>query len=742
MSSHHSRREFLRTGTVVGGGLLLAGTLGGQVLLAQAPPAGAPPGGAPPAGGTTETLSPLVFVKIEPDGAIRIFSARPDIGQGIKTSSAMIVAEELDADWSKVTVEQSPVDAAVYGQQSVGGSRSTLVSWDPLRRCGAAARAMLVSAAAQVWKVNENECTTDKSVVTHWPSRRTLGYGELASRAAALPVPDASKLPLKNKREYKLVGTRVASVDNRKIVTGQPQYGMDVQLPDMRYVAIARAPRRGATVYGANIEEVKRMPGVSDVFVVTDAAADPNDLLPGVAVVANSTWNAFRARDALKIQWDESKAADDSWSSYEKQARELAGHDGAQVVRQTGDVGAAFKSAAKTIDAFYTYPFLSHTPLEPQNTTAWLRDGTLEMWCPVQTVDRARPTIAKVMGLPLEKVVVHLPRVGGGFGRRLVWDYMLEAAVLSKRVQGPFKLVWSREDDMRFDYYRPGGFHSMKAALDAKGRLTAWQDHFITFSSDGKSPVGVGVIEPNDFPVPVLENTRLSQSLLPLATRTGAFRAPRSNGLAFPMQSFLHEISTAAGFDHVQFLLDLFGAPRLIVPGSANSIHAGRAAGVIRLAAQKAGWGRKLAPGRGMGMAFYYSHSGHVAEVVELSVSKDKKLTVHRVVVAADIGIIVNQLGFEQQAQGAVMDGLSVTLGQRITMERGAVEQRNFGDYPMMRINAAPKVETYFVDSDIAPTGFGEPALPPVAPAICNAIFAATGERVRTLPLSLSGYHT
>jgi isoquinoline 1-oxidoreductase beta subunit len=601
---------------------------------------------------------------------------------------------------------------------------------------------MLVSAAAKSWKVNENECTTDRSVVTHWPSRRSLSYGELASAAAALPVPDAAKLALKNKRDYKLLGTRVPNVDNRRIVTGQSQYGMDVHLPNMRYVAIARAPRRGATVYGANIDEVKRMPGVSDVFIVADPAADPNDLLPGVAVVANSTWNAFRARDALKVQWDEARAAEDSWSAYEKQARELAKGTGAQTVRQSGDVAAAFNGAAKTVEGFYTYPFLSHAPLEPMNTTAWFRDGMLEMWAPVQTVDRARPTVAKLMDLPLDKVVVHLPRIGGGFGRRLTFDYMIEAAVLSKRVQGPFKLVWSREDDMRFDYYRPGAFHSMKAALDAKGRLTGWQDHFITFSSDGKSPVGVGGLDQTEFPAPVLENVHLSQSLLPLATRTGAFRAPRSNGLAFPMQSFLHELSAAAGRDHVEFLLDLFGAPRLIVPGNNNSINAGRAAAVIRLAAAKSGWGRKLPDGRGMGMAFYYSHSGHVAEVAEVSVSRDKKLTVHRVVVAADIGIIVNQLGVEQQGQGAVMDGLSVALGQRITMERGAVEQGNFGDYPLMRINAAPKVETYFVDSDIAPTGFGEPALPPVAPAICNAIFAATGVRVRTLPLSLSGYHT
>jgi isoquinoline 1-oxidoreductase beta subunit len=737
-----SRRDFVRVGGTAGGGLLLAYSIGGDWALAQTPsgaPAAAAPA-APPGAQAATTLSPAVFVHVDGSGAIRIYSARPDIGQGIKTSSGMIVAEEMDADWAKVTVEQSPVDMTVYGAQSVGGSRSTLTSWDPLRRCGAAARAMMVTAAAQTWNVPEYECTTERSVVTHWPSRRTLGYGELAARAAQVPVPDAGKLALKVKSDYKLVGTRVANVDNAKIVTGQSLFGMDVQMPGMRYAAIARAPRRNASVRGANLDEVKRLPGVFDAFVLEGKLVESGEVVAGVVVIANSTWRAFSARKSLKIDWDESKAAADSSSSYERQARELAKGTGTQVLKQSGDVAAAFTAAKKTVEGFYTYPFLNHAPMEPQNTTAWYRDGAIEMWAPVQTVDRARASMAQLLGIGIDKVTVHLPRIGGGFGRRLTWDYMSEAALIATRVPAPVKLVWSREDDMQHDYFRPGGFHALKAAVDAGGKLSAWQEHFITFSPDGRNVTASGNLDASEFPAPAVSNVHMSQSLLPLATRTGAWRAPRSNGLAFPMQGFLHEISSAAGRDHAEFLLDLFGAPRLLAPGNAGALHTGRAAGVIRLATEKAGWGGKLPREHAHGLAFYYSHSGYIAEVVELSVSREKKITVHRVTVAGDVGLIVNRSGAEQQVQGAVMDALSTTLGLRITLENGAVQQTNFGDYPLMRIASAPRVDVHFVESDMAPTGLGEPALPPLAPAVCNAIFAATGERVRTLPLSASGY--
>jgi isoquinoline 1-oxidoreductase subunit beta len=738
-----SRREFLLVGGAAGG-FMLALTADGM-LQAQVPPVGAGPGGvAGPAGPpgapvANANLAWDAFVSIAPSGAIRIYAARPDIGQGIKTSSAMIVAEEMDADWARVTVEQAPVDVNVYGSQNVGGSRSTPNSWDPLRRVGATARALLIGAAAQSWGVAASECTTDKSVVTHWPSRRTLGYGELALKAATLPLPDANLLKLKSRRDYKLLGTRVASVDNPKIVRGEPIYGMDFQLPGMVYASVQRAPVFRARVKSFNSDAIRQLPGVRDAFVLDGQVVDGGEVITGVVVVANSTWAAFSARKQLSIEWDTTGASTDSWAGSERQAQELAKSRGKQVLKSSGDVDASFAAAAKTVEGFYTYPFISHAPLEPQNTTAWFRDGALEMWAPVQTVDRARPAVAQLLGLSVDKVTVHLPRIGGGFGRRLLFDYMTEAALIAKRVSGPVKVVWTREDDLQYDYFRVAGFHALKGALDASGRLTGWQGHFITFTPNERDVANGGNLDPGEFPAPVVENVHMSQTMLPLAARTGPWRAPRSNGLAFPMQSFLHELAVAAGRDHVEFLLELFGAPRLLPPGQ-QSLNTGRAAAVLRLAAEKSGWGRKLPRGRGLGLAFYYSHLGHFAEVAEVSVSADKKLTVHKVTVVADIGLVLNPLGAEQQVQGSVMDGLSVVLGQRITFAAGVTQQQNFGDYPMMRIASAPQVAVHFMDNDYSPTGVGEPALPPVAPAICNAIFAATGARIRTLPLSLSGY--
>lgn len=726
-----SRRQFLTVSALAGGGLLL--TLGSRGS-AQAPPNGAAAGGAPRA---AQSLAPNAFIRIGPDGSIRIFSARPDVGQGIKTSSAMTIAEELDADWSRVSVEQSPVDAAVYGSQNVGGSRSTPASWDALRRCGASARALLVSAAAQGWNVPASECSTAAGVVSHLPSGRKLGYGELATRAAALPLPDAATVKLKERSEYRLIGKGVANVDNRRIVTGAPLYGMDVQLPNMRYAALLRAPALRATPASGNFDEVKRLPGVRDVFTMEGAGNGSGEAIAAVVVIADSTWAAFSARKALKVQWDRSKASTDSWSAAVTQARELAKTRGTQVLRSSGDVDAAFAAAQKTVEAFYSYPFLSHATLEPQTTTAWMHDGGIEMWAPAQTIDAARPWIAQLLGLPLEKVTVHLPRIGGGFGRRLMYDFMTEAALVARRVDAPVKLVWSREDDLQYDYYRVGGFHALKGAVDSQGKLTAWQNHFISFSADGRAPASGGNMEMSEFPAATLANAHLSQTLLPLATRTGPWRAPRSNGLSFPSQSFLHELAVAANRDHVEFLLELFAA----MPAGGQGPNPARAATVIRLAAEKSGWGKPLPRGRGRGLAFYFSHAGHFAEVAEVSVSAQRKLTVHRVTVAGDIGLVVNPLGAEQQVQGSVIDGLSAMLGQQITIEDGAVQQSNFGDYPLLRMPAAPPaIEVHFVDSEASPTGVGEPALPPLAPAVCNAIFAASGVRVRELPLSKAGY--
>jgi isoquinoline 1-oxidoreductase beta subunit len=403
-------------------------------------------------------------------------------------------------------------------------------------------------------------------------------------------------------------------------------------------------------------------------------------------------------------------------------------------------VSAAFAGAAKTIEALYTYPFISHATLEPQNTTAWVHDGGIEMWAPTQVPDSGLQWVAQMLGLPAERVTVHMPRSGGGFGRRLSWDYMTEAALIAQKVSGPVKLVWTREDDLQYDYYRVGNFHALKGALDKDGRLLAWQEHMISFSADGKRAFIGGMMIPTEFPASAAANVHLSQSLLLLATRCGPWRAPQANGIAFPLQGFLHELAVAGGRDHRELLLELFAQLPPLAAG-AQGLNRDRASAVVRLATEKAGWGRKPPQGRGLGLAFHFSHAGHFAEVVDLSVDRSKKITVHKVIVAGDIGLVVNPSGMEQQVQGSVVDGLSVALGQRITFEGGAVQQQNFGDYRMMRTSAAPKeIEVHMVDSGFSPTGAGEPALPPLAPALCNAIHAATGVRIRELPLSLAGY--
>ena len=719
------RRSFLKLTGLAGGGLALAFYLEGgtQSLAAQA----------------SGEFAPNGFIHISPDGSILIYSKNPEIGQGIKTAFPMIIAEELDADWEDVRVEQAPIDQAVYGRQAAGGSRSIPSSWDQLRQAGAVARAMLVAAAAQEWGVPASQCRTDKSTVIHSRSGRRLGYGELANKAAALPVPDPKSLTLKKRADYKLLGTRVTGVDNYKLVTGQPLFGIDQVVPDMLYATYTKCPAPGGRVGQANLDEIRSLSGVKHAFIL-QGNGQLAELRPGVAIVANSTWAAISAKGQLRVTWDESEAAKDSWSGAVKRARELAKQSGSETLGEKGDTAKAFSSAAKTVEAFYTYPFLSHAPLEPQNCTAWYRDGVMDIWAPTQTPQRGLSSIAKMLDIPEDRITIHQTRVGGGFGRRLMNDSMCEAATISKQIGAPVKLQWTREDDMAHDFYRVGGFHSFKGAVDDSGKLSAWEDHFVTFSSDGQKPVTGGNMSATEFPLPLIANFRLTQTLLPLLTPCGPWRAPRSNAVAFAGQCFFHELAVAAGRDHLEFLLEVMGKPRWLDPGSSRALNTGRAADVIRLAAEKAGWGKSLPEGRGLGLAFYFSHAGHFAEIAEVSVGENKKLTVHKVTVAADVGPIVNLSGAENQCQGAVIDGFSTMLGLELSIENGRVQESNFDQYPLLQLAHAPEVEVHFIQSDFPPTGLGEPALPPAAPAICNAIFAASGHRVRELPLSREGF--
>lgn len=722
-----SRRSFLKLAGVSGGGLALTFYFGAQPA-AQAR--------------NTAAFAPNAFVQIANDGSILIYSKCPEIGQGIKTAFGLIIAEELDADWQRVRVEQAPVNPAVYGRQGAGGSTSIPSNWDQLRQAGAVARAMLISAAAREWQVAEADCHSRNSTVI-CKDGRTLGYGVLAGKAAALPVPDAKSVRLKERSQYQLLGKRHTGVDNLEVVTGQPLFGIDVVLSNMLYAVYEKCPAFGGRVRSANLDAIKALPGVQDAFVVAGTGL-ATEVMPGVAIIATSTWAAFQAKRQLQIVWDESNAAKDNWNDFVAQAGELAGQSGKETLRNTGDVDLAFADTQRQIEAFYSYPFAAHATLEPQNCTAWYRHGAIEIWAPSQQADQSIQLVAKLLDLPSDRITVHQTRVGGGFGRRLLNDYVCEAALIArevaKRVDAPVKLTWTREDDMTHDLYRVGGFHAFKGAVDAQGRLSAWQDHFISFTADGRKPVSGGNIDAEEFPGPLLPNFRLTQTLLNSGTPTGPLRAPRSNAIAFAVQGFLHELAVAAGRDHVEFLLEIMGEPRWLSPGNIRALNTGRAAAVIRLAAEKAGWGRSLPKGRGLGLAFHFCHAGHVAEVAEVSVARDKALTVHKVTVVADVGPIINLSGAEAQAQGAVIDGFSLMFAQQVTMENGRVQQSNFDEYSLLHMPHAPQVATHFIQSDYNPTGLGEPTLPPLAPAICNAIFAATGERIRSLPLSRQGF--
>ena len=724
------RRAFLKLTGIAGSGLVLAIGVGVRPGTAAASVGSA---------GAT-VFAPNAFLRISPDGPILIYSKNPEIGQGVKTSLPMILAEELDADWADVQVEQSEINETVYGRQFAGGSTAIPLHWDSLRQAGAVARSMLVAAAAERWGVAEDECSTSSSRVRHDASGRSLGYGELATAAALLPVPDADSVTLKKPQDYKLLGRRITGVDNHKLVTGQPLFGIDQTIPGLHYASYEKCPAPGGRVVSANLDEIRLLPGITDAFVL-EGNGLVSELMPGVAIVAKSTWAAISARQQVRVEWDESDAAKDSWSQTVGQVNELAGQPGEIVISTSGDVDATFESSASRIESLYTFPFVSHAPLEPQNCTAAYRDGHIELWAPTQTPGRAINNVANTLGISADNVKLNQTRVGGGFGRRLVNDSVCEAAAISKHAGVPVKLQWTREDDMGHDFYRVGGFHALQGAVDESGKLSAWQDHFISFTADGEKPVSGGGIRPSEFPAPLLDNVHVTQTLLPLGTPCGPWRAPGSNTIAFAVQSFIHELADAAGRDHLEFLLEVMGEPRWLEPGNGRALNTGRAAAVIRHAAEKAGWGQTLPAGRGLGLAFHFSHMGHIAEVAELSVDADKKITVHRVTVAADVGPIINLSGAENQCAGGVVDGLSTMMGLELSIENGRVQESNFDRYPMLRIDKAPPVDVHFIQSgDFPPSGLGEPALPPLAPAVCNAIFAASGHRVRTLPLTREGF--
>lgn len=719
-----SRRKFLSLAGILGGGLALGFGLSSTRVAANV---------------TDNSAEQVInaYVQIRPDGKIVILAPNPEIGQGVKTSMPMIVAEELDAAWEDVQVIQSPFNENVYGRQFAGGSWSIPQNWDKLRQAGATAKAMLVAAAAAAWNVPASEIQTDRTRLIHNASGRSAGYGEFADAAARLTPPATA--PVKSVSEFKLLGQRITGVDNLQIVTGQPLFGIDQNQPGMLYASYVKAPATGGRVHHANLDHIKTLKGVKDAFVLEGNGAT-DELMPGIAIVADSTWAVLKARRALEVEWDNGDAATDSWTGFLQQAQEIAARGPEETLVNTGDVAAAMAAAdSRTAEGIYTHYFVSHAPLEPQNTLAhWNEeDGSIAIWSNSQTPGRAVAGVANTLGISQDKVTQHQIRAGGGFGRRLVNDPVCEAAAISKHVKAPVLLQWTREDDMMHDFYRVGGVHAMKGAVDASGKMTAFENHLITFTDNGRAPVMGGALSRIGFPEGSCANATLAQTMLPLSIPCGAWRAPGSNTIAWAQQSFLGELAAAADRDQVEFLLETLANMPEPRPMGMNKY---RAMETVKLAAEKSGWGKLLPAGRGMGVAFYYSHSGHIAEVAEVSVDSNKRVTIHKVTVVGDVGPIVNMSGAEAMMQGGVVDGISTMMGLAVTYENGAIEQDNFHQYPLLRMNQVPEVDVHFIQSDNPPTGLGEPALPPLAPAVGNAIFMASGNRVRTLPISREGY--
>jgi isoquinoline 1-oxidoreductase subunit beta len=736
-----NRRSFLRVTSLASGGVLLGLVVKPPKAAAQFGPA------APPV--------PNNYIKIDPDGTVTIMAKDPEVGQGVKTMLPMLIAEELDADWKMVKIQQTDFDDTKYAAQFAGGSLATPFNWDPMRRVGAAGRQLLVSAAAKTWNVPEAECSTSAGRVLHAGSSRSVGYGEIASKAAAMPPPDLQKVKLKDPKDYKIIGHSQRGYDVPKIVTGQPAFAIDFTLPNMLFAVYQKCPVFAGKVVSANLDEIKAMPGIRDAFVVegfvkpgTVVENDPG-LEPGVAIVADSWWLAQSARKKLDVKWDEGHGASQSSVAFAQKADELSKQPPAKTLRKDGDPDGALASAAKVVEAAYAYPFISHAPLEPQNCTAHWQGDKIEIWSNSQIPGGGRTLVAKTLGIAEKDVTLHMQRGGGGFGRRLTNDYMVESAWISKKVNAPVKLLWSREDDFAHDYYRPGGFQYLKAGIDASGKIVAWRNHFISWG-DGDRPAPSSTMGATEFPARFIPNYALHNTNQPLWLKTGALRAPGSNVYAFVIQSFIDELAHAAGKDPIEFRLALLSGTQLPAPAprpggggfGGPEFSAERTIGVLKLAAEKSGWGKRpAAAGRAMGVAFHFSHMGYFAEIADVSVSGDNKVKVHKVWVAADIGSqIINPNFAENLAQGAVIDGLSELMGQQITLEAGRVVQSNYDKHPMMRIAQAPEIEVHWLKSDNSPTGLGEPSLPPILPAVCNAIFTATGKRIRETPLSKSGY--
>lgn len=681
------------------------------------------------------------FLKIGDNGLVTIMSPNPEIGQNVKTAMPMIVAEELDVAWKDVVVEQAPLNLAVFERQLAGGSQSIRHGWEGLRMAGATARKMLRQAAAKAWGVPEEEITTADGVLYHKASNKSAGYGEMASAAAGEDLPDKvptkieapEEVALKDIKDFKIIGTDQKNVDGPQIVTGKPLFGLDIYEEGMLTAMIIHPPAFGMKYKDVDMGSVKSMPGIKDVFPlevypegVEKQWSDDGGIPKVVAVVGESTWQCMQAKKALKVEWEEDSTIEDS-DYHDKALSELLDTPPEEAARKDGDVNKAFANAAKIVERTYSAPFLAHNTMEPMNFFADVTSDKAKLRGPIQTPEFLEKTLVSVLDMPLDKIDVMMTRMGGGFGRRLYGSFGVEAAVISKKMKAPIKLVYTREDDMTQGTYRPAYKIRYKAGLDENGQLIAWHVKGVGTNDD--------LVFENRFPAGAVDNYLAEKQSLESNVTTGAWRAPRSNFIAGAEQSFMDEVAEAAGKDPIEFRLQLFERALKDPVGNPekNDYDAERYAGVLKLVREKSGW-TNGGSNEGRGVSAYYCHNSYVAQVLDL-VMEDDVPKVGKVWCAVDCGIVINPLSARNQVEGGIVDGIGHATFSQMTFKDGIPEQSNFDTYRLIRNSEAPKeIETFFVDNGIDPTGLGEPALPPISGALANAMYKATGQRYYQQP--------
>jgi len=746
-----SRREFIAVSMTAAGGLMLS--------LSPAWPAGRARGLCAESG-AAEAGQLGAFVRIEPDGRIVLGARGCEIGQGVRTSLPMLIAEELDVPWSSVSVEQLPYGLvasreppgfkSLYGAQGAGGSTNIPDAWSELRQAGARARWLLIHAAAHSWREPAERLSTHEARVLH-PDGRTLSYAQLANRAAGL-TPPASDVPLKDRSARHIIGQPTRVADAREIVTGKALFGLDGSIPGALTALIARSPYFDGSVADFDDRRARRVPGVRGVFRIPGPRAGApieRNLAAGVAVVADDFWSAHRGREALRITWKRGPGAVDSSAALEERALAALARTGT-LAREDGDFAAARAGAARVIEAVYTEPLLAHATMEPPHALLQLSDKRALLIASLQSPGGASRMISDMTGIARADIEIRLPRAGGGFGRRLQNDFVAEAVLVAQQARAPVKVVWTREDDLQNDFYRPFGVHQLTATLDARGRVTGWAHRVAATARKYRAagmedePDWVGCVDRDGFPAGCVANYHAEFLPVDLNLARGWWRAPLPTFVAFPVEVFLDEVAHAAAQDPLALRLALLGEPRELNyrDHGGPKFHTGRLAQVLRRAAREIGYGRALPPHHGIGLAGHFTHGGYAAHAIEVAVSERGELSVVRCVCAADVGEIVNPLGLEAQFMGGTIDGLSTALNLQITVKEGRIEQSNFPDYPLLRMANAPDVEVHLIDSQFAPSGAGEMGIPSVAPALFNAIFAATHRRLRRLPLGDQLGHT